>query len=48
MLCVAGHEPAEESDPEHLADVIEGVAQARGGEFATEAEVEAVFHQFDP
>ena len=48
MLCLAGHEPAEESDPEHLADVIEGVAQARRGEFATGAEVEAAFRRFDP
>jgi hypothetical protein len=48
MLCLAGHEPAEETDPEHLADVIEGVAQARVGELATEAEVEAVFRQLDP
>ena len=48
MLCLAGHEPAEETDPEHLADVIEGVAEARSGERATEVEVEAAFRRFDP
>ncbi len=50
MLCLAGNEDeaAEEIDPRHLPDVLEGVAQARRGEFATEAEVEAAFRRFDP
>jgi hypothetical protein len=50
MLCLAGNEDeaAEEIDPMHLSDVLEGVAQARRGEFALEAEVEAVFRRFDP
>jgi hypothetical protein len=50
MLCLAGHEDesAEEIDPKHLPDVLECVAQARRGEFATEAEVEAAFRRFDP
>jgi hypothetical protein len=50
MLCLAGNEDesAEEIDPKHLPDVLEGVAQARRGEFASEAEVEAVFRQLDP
>ncbi len=50
MLCLAGNEDeaAEEIEPMHLSDVLEGVAQARRGEFALEAEVEAVFRRFDP
>ena len=50
MLCLAGNEneAAEEIDPEHLPDVLEGLAQARRSEFAPEAEVEAAFRRFDP
>ena len=50
MLYLAGNEDeaAEEIDLKHLSDVLEGVAQARRGEFALEAEVEAVFRRFDP
>jgi hypothetical protein len=35
-------------DPAHLAAVLEGVAQAKRREFATDAEVEAAFRRFDP
>jgi predicted transcriptional regulator len=38
----------EEIDPAHLPAVLEGLAQAERGEFATEAELEAAFRGFDP
>jgi hypothetical protein len=34
-------------DPAHLAGVLEGLAQARRREFATDDEVEAGFRRFD-
>jgi hypothetical protein len=34
-------------DPAHLADVLEGLAQARRREYATEAEISAAFARFD-
>ncbi|HEY3910999.1 MAG TPA: hypothetical protein VGM07_14055 [Stellaceae bacterium] len=34
-------------DAAHLAAVLEGLAQARQREFASEAEVEAAFRRFD-
>ena len=34
-------------DPAHLSDVLESLAQAKRGEFATDAEVEAAFRRFD-
>ncbi len=39
-------EPGEAIDPDHLDAVLEGVAQARRGEFATPQEVEAAFERF--
>jgi predicted transcriptional regulator len=44
---VAGDEEAEPVDPAHLSAVLEGLAQARRGELATDAEVEAAFRRFD-
>jgi DNA-binding TFAR19-related protein (PDSD5 family) len=41
-------EEAEAIDPAHLSDVLEGLAQARRREFASDAEVEAAFRRFDP
>jgi hypothetical protein len=41
-------EEAEQIDPAHLADVLEGLAQAERREFASDAEVRAAFRQFDP
>ncbi len=38
----------EEIDPAHLSDVMEGLAQARRRQFATDAEVEAAFRRFAP
>lgn len=47
MLSLAGREEApEEIDPAHLADVLEGLAQARRREFAGDEEVEAAFRRF--
>ncbi|HLI21953.1 MAG TPA: hypothetical protein VKV32_12585 [Stellaceae bacterium] len=34
-------------DPAHLPDVLEGLAQARRREFATDADVEAAFRCFE-
>ena len=45
MLAGEGSDP-EEIDPAHMAEVIEGLAQARRGEFATDAEVAAAFRLF--
>jgi DNA-binding TFAR19-related protein (PDSD5 family) len=44
-LAQTGAEP-EPIDPAHLADVLQGLAQARRREFATGAEVEAAFQRF--
>jgi predicted transcriptional regulator len=35
-------------EPAHLAAVLKGLVQAKRGEFATDAEVEAAFRRFDP
>ena len=49
MLTLAGSDgEPEEIAPEHLPAVLEGLAQARRREFATDAEVEAAFRRFDP
>ncbi len=47
-LALGNNEEPEPIDPAHLNDVLESLAQARRGEFATEAEVEAAFRRFDP
>ena len=48
MLHLAGSEgEAEPIDPAHLAAVLEGLAQAKRREFATDDEVEAAIHHFD-
>jgi hypothetical protein len=47
MLQLASCESEPEPiDPAHLSDVLEGLAQAKRGEFATDAEVEAAFRRF--
>lgn len=33
--------------PEHLSAVLDGLAQAKRGDFASDAEVEAAFRRFD-
>jgi hypothetical protein len=42
----AGDAEAEEIDPAHLPAVLEGLEQARRGEFVADAEVEALFRRF--
>jgi hypothetical protein len=48
MLTLAGDvgEP-QEIDPAHLSAVLEGLAQAKRGQFAGDDEVEAAFRRFD-
>lgn len=47
MLTLAGETGApEDIDPEHLGDVLDGLAQARRREFATDAEMAATFRLF--
>ncbi len=49
MLSLARDEGEPEPiDPAHLADVLESLAQAKRGLFATDADVEAAFRRFDP
>jgi len=45
-LAAADAEP-EEIDPTHLPAVLEALAQAKRGEFATDSEIEAAFRRFD-
>ena len=48
MLTLSGHEgEPEEIDSTHLAAVLEGLAQAKRRQFATDAEVEAAFRRFE-
>jgi hypothetical protein len=48
MLTLSGHEgEPEEIDPAHLPAVLEGLAQAKRRQFATDAEVEAAFRRFE-
>jgi hypothetical protein len=44
----ASDEEPEEIDPAHLPAVLEGLAQSRRREFASDADVEAAFRRFDP
>jgi hypothetical protein len=48
MLALAGDEGEPEAiDPAHLPDVLEGLAEAKRRQSATDAEVEAAFRRFD-
>ena len=48
MLSLASNDgEPEEIDPAHLADVLEGLAEARRRQFASDAEVEAAFRRFE-
>jgi hypothetical protein len=44
---VAGEADAEPVDASHLPAVLQGLAQSKRREFATDAEVEAAFRRFD-
>jgi hypothetical protein len=48
MLTLAGGEEEPDAiDPVHLTAVLEGLAQAKRRQFATDDEVEAAFRRFD-
>ena len=47
MLNLAGNDQTRGDHPEHLPAVMEGLAQAHRGEFATDEEVEAALRRFD-
>jgi hypothetical protein len=48
MLRLSGNEgEPEEIDPAHLPAMLEGLAQAKRRQFATDAEVEAAFRRFE-
>jgi hypothetical protein len=47
MLTLARDEDPEPIAPADLGAVLEGLAQARRGEFADDAEIEAAFRRFD-
>jgi predicted transcriptional regulator len=48
MLNLAGSEGEPEAiDPAHLPSVLEGLAQAKRGQFATDDELEAALRRFD-
>jgi hypothetical protein len=47
MLELATESEPEIIDPAHLPDVLEGLAQAKSGNYASAAEVEAAFRRFE-
>jgi hypothetical protein len=48
MLTMTGQEAEPEAiDPAHLPAVLEGLAQAKGREFANDTAVEAAFRRFE-
>jgi predicted transcriptional regulator len=47
MMNLALDDMPEAIPPEHLAAVLEGLEQANRREFATQAEIEAVFRRFE-
>jgi hypothetical protein len=48
MLTLSGQDgESEEIDPAHLPALLEGLAQARRREYATDAEIEAAFRRFE-
>jgi Ca2+-binding EF-hand superfamily protein len=48
MIRLVGDNGAEPIDSAHLAAILEGLAQARSGNFASVQEVDAAFRCFDP
>lgn len=46
MNLVEGSRP-EEIDPAHIPAVLEGLAQAKRRQFASDAEIEAAFRRFE-
>jgi hypothetical protein len=47
-LARSNEDEPETIDPAHLSAVLEGLAQAKRREFASDEEVEAAFRRFDP
>lgn len=48
MLAMADNDSEpEQIDAAHLADVLESLAQAKRGEFASDAQVESAFRRFE-
>ena len=48
MLSLIGDDGQPEAiDPSHLSDVLEGLAEAKRREFASDGQVEAAFRRFD-
>jgi hypothetical protein len=47
VLASGDKDEPEQIDPAHLADVLEGLAQAKRREFATDQQVEAAFRRFE-
>ena len=48
LRLTANVDESEQIDPADLPDVLEGLAQMRRREFATDEEVETAFRRFDP
>jgi hypothetical protein len=48
LLLAEQDEDPEPVEPAHLSAVLEGLAQAKRREFASDEEVEAAFRRFDP
>lgn len=46
MLSLLDEDEPEEIDPEHLPGVLQGLAEAERGEFASDEEVAAAFRNF--
>ena len=47
MLSLADEGEPEDIDPAHLPAVLEGLAQAKRREFASDADIEAAFRRFE-
>ena len=47
LRLAAGNDEAEPIDPVHLHAVLEGLAQAKRREFASDADIESAFRHFD-
>jgi hypothetical protein len=47
MLALADDAEPEEIDPAHLSAVLEGLAHAKVGNYASASDVEAAFRRFD-
>lgn len=46
MLSLLDEDEPEEIEPEHMPDILQGLAEAERGEFASDEEVAAAFRNF--